>query len=649
MSGNCGQSSFTGTATDIVENQIDAFTAKGDVAFSTALAALNAISDSFETTVSAGLNLTPEADKKTEEDLPDYMRPTPEPETPDLSWTPPDSLPIPPDYVVDYDDYFKGLSRPTYRVDPPNLQYPTQPNRALPDQPDDPEPLQVPTYPDAPSLDYPTLSALRSIQLPYLNPPNLAAVEALITQLRNEVPEAPELPPDIDFMGLAEQLFAQNKSEVADVLTGLVGRISTMLEGGTGLPAAVALALRNRAFQAEDKLAFQMEQTAIADWLSRGFTLPGGALEVKLAEVRNKNRDKQAELNLNLWLEETKLEIENLRFAVQQGIAYEGMWKDALLKLLGVCGDWASKQVDVQLRLVDAAIAIFKAKADLWQVQFSTIKDQIQIELAKVEIYKAELDGQRLVSELNRLDVEVYRARLDALQTRVSVYKTQVEGANALLQAELGKLEYAAKRIQIYTAEISAWKTEWEAYETATRGELGKVELYKGMVQGFSAQVEAYAKNVEAARSQASLQLESLNSRLKAWEARAEKYREEIRAEAVRIGSLAQVYETEMRGYALRHDAEKTYVETEMGKLQYTLSVDKFNADVYLKEAELEQTKTLQLTKIAQDSLDAVARTSAQLAGSAMSAMNVGALLSASNSNSDSTGCTTSYSYDMTA
>ena len=101
-----------------------------------------------------------------------------------------------------------------------------------------------------------------------------------------------------------------------------------------------------------------------------------------------------------------------------------------------------------------------------------------------------------------------------------------------------------------------------------------------------------------------------------------------------------------MSGYALKHEAEKTYVGTELQKLDYLLNVDRFNADTTIKEAELEQNKVLQLTKITQDSLDAVARTSAQLAGSAMSAMNVGASISSSSSIGQSSSCSETYSYE---
>ena len=637
----------TGAGThEVVENQIDQFTKKGNEAYSAAMDALQAISQSFSTKIAAaGLDLKPDVATATGS-LPTYQAPTPEPEAPDLQWTPPENPSVPPEIDADYSGYFSNLKVPTLTEKSPTLQFAAQPSRLLPTRPDDPDPLQVPVYPEAPQLQIPELPPKIPIQLPKLPDVNLDGITSTIAALRNNLPKEPSVPQDIGFIGIVNQLFTTMQPHINDAVSGLLTRINAMLGGGTGLPTAVALALRNRAFFVEDRLAAQAEQTAIADWLARGFTLPGGALEVKLAEIRQQNRDKKEELNLNLWIEEAKFEIENLRFAVQQGIAYEAMRKDALVNLYRVAGDLASKAADVQLKLVDAAVNIFQAKAQMWQMQFSTLKDEIQAELAKVEVYKAELEGQKLIGDLNQQDIDAYKARLDALMTRANLYKTEVDAVNSLLQAELGKLQYAAEKVKLYVADVGAWETEWKAYGEAITAESGKTELFKGIVQGFSAETEAYARGVDAAKTQASLKHESLQLKLQAWTAQLEKNKNEVQAEATRLNALSDVYKNQMGGYALKHEGEKTRVSSELQKLDYLLNVDRFNADVEIKKATLEQEKLLQLTKIAQDALDAVARTAAQLAGSAMGAMNVGASISAGSSISQGHSCSESYSYE---
>jgi len=646
LDGGCGLVTGVGAGTfDIVESQISHFTEKGDEAYQTALDALQMISQSFTQNISTidSASLNPSVNSGS---LPEYMRPQPEPDVPDLTWKDTDAPTEPPTIDADFSDYFFEIPRPTFQGKSPELKFIGVPSRNLPNPPNEPDPFKAPTYPDKPTIELPQIVSPINIVLPTLDPPDISGIQATIAGLRDNLPEAPSLPQDIGFTDIVNQFFSSAKLQISDTVLGLVEKINTLLSGGTGIPNDVALAMRNRAYFIEDRMAYQAEQTAIADWLARGFTLPGGSLEVKLTEIRQKSVDKKSELNLNLWIEEAKLEIENMRFAVQQGITYEAMHKDALIKLYGVCGDLAAKAADVQIKLLDAAVNVFQAKGQMWQIQFSTINSEIQLELSNIEVYKAQLEGQKLISDLNQQEVELYKTQIESVNSRVSLYKAEVEATNALLQGELGKLQYAAERVKLYATEISAWEAEWKAYGESVRAEQGKVEIYKALVQGFSSEVEAYAKNIDAAKTEASLQLETLQLGLQTWTAQLEKYKAEVQAESVRLGAASDVYRNQMQGYALKHEAEKAYIGTELQKLDYLLNVDKFNADKTIKQADLEQTKMLQLTKIAQDSLDAVARTAAQLAGSAMSAMNVGASVSSGSSFSSGNSCSETYTYE---
>ena len=618
-----------------VENQFGEFTKKCDEAFNASLQAMEDISNNFDSKIQSidfnfGL-IIPE----TGGSLPSYTTPT-MPSEFTVEWNLP-QLSEPPAIAINT-DFFSGITPPEYSVIAPAFAFPQAPSSALPATPSPPSALSMPSYPSAPSIISPTLGNITTITLPSLDSPDFSGIESLIASLRNNLPESPELPGAIDFVSLASSIFTSAKPEIVDALTTLQSQLVFLLGGGSGLSDAVALSLRNRAFAAEDQLAFQAEQTAIADWLSRGFTLPGGALEAKLLNVRQQNLDKKSGLNRDLWIEEAKFEIENLRFAVQQGIAYEGMRKEAVIKLYGVCGDLAIKQADVNLKMLEATVSLFRSKIELWQAQFANVRDQIQLELSKIEIYKGELDGQRLINDTNNLTVDVYKAQLGALQTTVDIYKTQVDAANARLQGELGKIQYAAETTKIYVAQVGAWETEWRAYGEGIKAELGKADVFKTMVQGYMSEVEAYSKKIDAAKAQSSTALESIGLSLKTWETRAETYKSNIQAETARITALSNAYEASMRGYAVQHDAQKSYVETEVGKLNYNLSIAKLNVDALIKEAELNQVNVIQLTKIAQDALDGVARTGAQLAGSAMSAMNVGASMNVSR------GINTSYS-----
>ena len=649
MSGGCGTTSGVGSGTfTIVESQIDVFKNYASDAFSASMEAMSTIADGFSGVANSIQGLS-KIDLPYHESV-EFVRPTRPELNEDIAFTVPAGLREQPSTGWKAGNNFSidAGSVPEFTAANPVLGIYAFPSTALPTRPNDPDALVVPTYPDSPELPDTELPDLLEITLPELVVPDLSVILAQVAALRSSIPTAPSLPSDINYLALVRQFMNEAKPDIDDILVNLVPSLEYLLSGeSTGIPANVADLLRNRAFSAEDKQAFQAESEVLNDWLSRGFTLPGGALESRLLAVRQENRDKKWALNRDLWIEEAKQEIENLRTAIQQGIAYEGMHKDALTKLYGIAGQLAEQQANVTLKIIDAAIEIYKAKAQMWQIQFSVIKDEIQIELSKLEAYKTELEGQRLVSQLNQQTVDVYKAQLEAVNQRVAIYKTQVDATNSELQAELGKLEYAKSRVQIYTAEISAYETTWKAYGEAVRSDLGKVELHKSLTQAYAARVDAYGKNVDAEKAKASLEIEKLTLEVKEWETQIELFKAQLQAEVSRVESLTKIYESSVRVYATDAQIEETYVTSELKKLDYDLSVEKFTADVAIKAAELEQTKLVETSKIAVGALDGVARTGAQLAGSAMSAMNVGASISSSSGFSQSVGCSESYNYDM--
>lgn len=632
---------------EIVQSQINSFKSYANTAFSTAINAIHDIANTYGTDWesvgkspggSGAISIT---------DLPSYVKPTPVPATPAIEFDDPEQPGLPmsrseiENALTESKARLNGLTVPQFTDIPLPIQLPSPPTSVLPIPPSDPAPITVPEYPDSPTYETPILPAFRTITLPTLSPPDLTTINALIASLRAAEPVSPVLPENSDFGSLSNYYYGLTNSQLTTfvgqctALVSLCPRLSELLSGTSiGMPAAVAQALRDRTLATEDRLAAQAEQEVLTDWLSRGFTLPGGALEAKLSAIRIQNRDKKSQLLRDLWIEEAKLEIENLRFAIQQGIAYEGLLRDSWGKLYSIVQALAQTDIEVELKVLDAAINLYKTKVDAWQVSFATIKDQLQVELSKVEIFRSELDGQKLIGQLNQQDLDLYKTQWDAIGTMVAAYKTNVEAANGLLQAELSKLEYSAKLVQLYSARIGAYGEEWKAYGIAADAEKSKVELFDAQSKAFATRVQAYAGQVDAAKTIADLDVTTIKLQFDAWTAQLDKYKAELQTELARIDAIVKNSNIETEVYKTKAIVEDGYTDFEMKKLDYGLNVDRLNADITLKETELQQSREINLAKLGQDALDGIARTGAQLAGSAMSAMNVQASLGSSSSSS---------------
>lgn len=648
------------TIMGLVDNQIQTFKDYADRSFTTALSTFNSISSEFNGVFvqSVGAEFGTHIATQESDTLPDYQQTTPIPTSPGVTFVPPDlpgDPPTPADINTVLDETqtrFSLLTVPTYSIEDPSIILPVQPTTALPTAPNSPLPLTVPAYPSAPTYVDPTVPSLRTIALPILDEPDLSTIEALMTQLRANTPTAP-VTPAVDFDGKVSNYYTLTNQQLTafvgqcPALANISSRLFELLSGNSiGIPSSVASALRDRAFNAENQQALKAEQVVLTEWSSRGFTLPGGVLETKLASIRQVNRDKISQLNRDIWLEEAKLEIENLRFAVQQGIAYEGLLRDSWIKVYDLCRNLATSSIEITLRLFEASLSLYKAQLEAWRDYFATLKDQLQIELAKVEIYRNELEGQKLIGQLNQQDVELYNSQWEAISKKTAIYKTSVDAANSLLQAELAKLEFSAKEVAIYTARIGAYETEWKAYTSAIQGEMSKVDLYKSQVQAFATRVDAYSKQSDIVKAIGEFDLEGLKLIFSAWSDQLEKYKTQLQTEVNRIDSTVKASSVDADIFKTKVQAEDSRVGFELNKLGYLLSVDKLNADIDLKKAEIEQTKMLTTQKMTLEALDGIARTSSQLASASLSAMNVQASLHGQSS--DNISHSYEYRYDMT-
>jgi hypothetical protein len=436
-----------------------------------------------------------------------------------------------------------------------------------------PPAISLPSYPASPGLSMPALMAEVTIPLPTLRIPDLSGIDELLDKLLAGQPTQPTLTlPENGFLDTFNGLRSTLGGELEPVLP-IEEVLTWMLSGQSiGIPASVALMLRERAFQAEDQQAFQAEDVVLNQWAARGFTLPGGALAAEIDAIRQKSRDKIAALNRDLWIEEAKLEIEALREAIKMGIQYQSALWESKNRLWATCGDLATKFTDVQVKVLEVTLAAYRAQIDAWQAEASVIKDylaaRLQAELSKLEITKVEAQLSGLFVQINGQHVDLYKAQMDGVMAEVNVYRAQIDAANGLMQGESIKLEAYAKQVQAYSTAVQAYEAEWRGYAAAVQADVAQVDAYKATIQAYSAQVDAYGKEVDAARSQLSAEVELEKLGLDAFKTRAE------------------VYNTSVEVYSKQVLAEKTRIEAEVEAAKLPLEAYKADAQVYAAESE---------------------------------------------------------------
>ena len=470
--------------------------------------------------------------------------------------------------------------------------------------------------PGAPSIAMPEMDALVQITLPDFVFPELPMFDAA-------PPNAAGLTVPNVFINWAEPEY---QSELWDEL---VGKVREMMAGGTGLPAPIENALFARARERLSGDARRSEQQALDTWAARGFTLPPGMLQAQLDEVRQGERLKAAELNRDVFIEAAKWEIENTRFAVQQGIALEqaamNLYENTAKRLFEVARFGAESQMAV----FNAQVSLFNAQNDAFKVLADVYRTKLDGALAKLTAYKAAVDGQVALGQINEQKVKVYQARLEAVRSSTEIFKALMQGAQ--VRADVIKSQFDAYRtdMQAFAESLNAEKLKFDAYEAQIRGETAKVGLFDSSVRAYAATVQAAGTKADTRVKQAQIKLEAARAKVAQYTATLDSYKAELDFGMRNAQYATTVFTANVDAWRAKTQAKTAQAEaaTRFADMHTRTSIA--YSQLQMTEYQAKMQHAVSQAQIALEAAKAMGGFSAQLAAGAMSAANVSAKLGA--------------------
>lgn len=195
-------------------------------------------------------------------------------------------------------------------------------------------------------------------------------------------PALPPEPPTITVPALPDLTY------VSTMLDGVKNLLGVML-GGEAMPAALAQALRNRAYTEANTEEGRAVGQAYDEFAARGFDEPAGQLNRRVSEARSDALAKRQMINRDIYIQEQTVAIENARFAVSAGIQLEGMNVQVF-----------TAEVDAALKGVEIQSTQNRLLLDAWRGKVEMFDVQLKGELARVDTALKAFEAQ----------VEVYRA-----------------------------------------------------------------------------------------------------------------------------------------------------------------------------------------------------------------------------------------------
>lgn len=520
---------------------------------------------------------------------------------------------------------------PDFSGTPPALSFPEAPDPSLPTAPVDTVVLQPVVLPTAPVIALPELPELLAITLPEVPDISFAEFTAVAPGAESIVVNQPEF-------SWSEPGYS---SELLDAVTA---RLLEMLQGGTGIPEHIWLQIIDRA-RDEQQMGFnKAERQVREEWALRGFTLPAGVMLQRIDEARRQSEDLLSKFIRDNAIERAKLEIENMRFAVERSISLETMLIGHYDTVMNRSLEAAKQTVLLAIEVINARIATFQANWAVFKIQADVYRELVQAELSKIQLYQAQVQAQGLIAQINTQIIEAYKARVDFYESVARIYTEQVRGAVAVADLNTQQVSLFAQRVQAYTAQIQSYNAIYGAWQTRIQAEATKMGAYQAEAQAYAARIQGYSAYAGSKDAQHRFLLDRAQLQVT-------KFAAELEQEKTKLASSSSSGQ-------LQQDFNNTLVQlqqvTNAGKqLELERAVEEEKIDIEnerIKQRNYEfkldaQIKQLQFgVQIIAENLRTAGQVYSQLAASAMSSVNMGA--SVSQSAQTSSSCSKSQSVE---
>lgn len=535
-----------------------------------------------------------------------------------------------------------NLNIPDFTPSVSSLNIPDAPPWQAPGAPPTEPAIPDVAIPDIPNITLPQAPTLQDVTVPTFQGLNLPTFDA----------KAPE------FQGTALSGVLQWKEPVyhPEIIDEVVEQLRKMWAGGSGIPEAVEQAMWARAMEREDLGARRAIAEVAQEFSQRGFTMPSGVQAARADNLRQELELKKLGLNRDLTIQIAQWQVENIRFACEQGIAAENVFVNIFLNQAQRMFEAARFELESKLNIYNAQVAVFNAKMNAYQINASVYNTLVSAELTKIEVFKAEIQAELARGELNNQKVQIYGAMISALRTQTEIYRLRMEGAEVKSRVIANKIEMYKAQVQAYAEQIQAQKVVFDAYESRVKGEEAKASVIGAEARAYAALIQGKASIADIGVKRADVVIQKNRALIDAYKAQVEAEMAKVQSQLAVIQASAQAYSADAQRFSAVAQAEgmKAQVEVSAKEAELRTNVAFYQAQVQSYIGNMEQ--LIRRAALVLDALKSAGSIASTLAAGAMSAVHVGATLSGSGavqasgsssySDSKSVQTTTSHNYN---
>lgn len=511
----------------------------------------------------------------------------------------------------------------------PSLTYgarPATPLIPVPIAPPNPGELVMPVEPGYVMPDVPTFEMLNIPSAPDVIIPTFDALAPVFVE-----------PPFNETWDFTPTAYTQV------MLDELVATLRPMLQARQALPEAIEAAIFQKGRSRIEIETNRNVEQAFVEFGNRGFSEPQGQLAGRVLELRQNGQNQTGEFNREAVIKQFEETLANLRFAITQGAALEGVFVQLHIEEQRFALEAAKFQRDSALALLNARVSVFNARMQGYLGEAQVFESRIRASLATIEVYKAQIDGEKARGEINEQRVRLYEGMLRGVTVMSEFYKTRLDAVKIESDVQRNMVDRYKAEVDAYDSRWRAHVAEWQGYTASVEGEGKRADVYRTLVDAQSKRVDAWSTSQQLKLSKEQLGISQHGQQLDVWKAGVTKFGADIEGERARLAAVGQRVDALARMYTADASIEAAASAATDRSFELGMNRAKTEADFQLKEADMmiAQVKGLidQMIEIARAKM----QVSSQLAASTMSAVGYSASVSASES--DSKSCASNFNF----
>lgn len=495
-----------------------------------------------------------------------------------------------------------------------------------------PPPIDTSGMPTAPVLDTVTIPTLIDPTMPVLSDLDAIVIPDFTFPT---LPTYTDTAPTFDATAPTTVLDYTEPTYSSEVLSDIKSRLRSQLAGGTGIPDAIQQALFDRARAREMFTALEAEQGAFDTYASRNFSMPPGMLVANVNAAREKSRLAQNELERAILIKATDTEIENLKQAVVQGMAYETLLHNYINNVAQRSFEAAKAHLDAGITLYNAQATIFNARSQAYGITAQVFKIRTDAAMEVLEVFKAQIQGEIAKGQVNEQRVRQYEAQVKAVGEVVDIFRAKMEGARVQSEIVKSQIEGYKTGVEAYDAILKARKTAFDAFESEAKG-------VQAQATALEAEARAYAATVGAQEARSNVKIRYIDARIAAIDSSVKKFASQIEAERDQIAAVLDSIRARATAFTAdvgRYTAEiEGLTKTQLASLQIQEARLRNNLayfETLMHEYDARLGRVLQQTTLKVEGLKSAGQITSTLGAGAMAAIHVQAGITGSGSASD--------------